>query len=152
MIATSVPFQASSLTPVEFLDYFPFLGNWVGGPVNLAYRREAWRSAGGYAVQLPMCADYCLYVTLILHHGLEIIHERLASFHLHQQRFSFGIKKRRVNSCFELWLILRQARHYCRAANLPWPEHGVARGVAKQVKIDYWQPVKDRLKRRLRAR
>lgn len=142
-----VPFEERSLTPQQFLAWYPVFGNWIGGPFSIAYRRFAWQAAGGYAVQLPACADLNLYVTLALHHGLETIPERLAAFQLHEQRFSYGIKRRRINVCFETWLILRQARNYCHTAGLIWPERGVARGVIKQIKVEYWYPFKERLRR-----
>ena len=147
--AGAAPGVESRLTPEQFLAYYPALGNWIGGPVNLAYHRDAWRAVGGYPVQLPACGDYHLYALLILHFGLEIIREPLAVFYLHEQRFSFGITKRRVHGCFELWLILRQTRNYSRSAKLPWPEHGVGRGLWKQMKVDYWHPWKARWKKRL---
>ena len=147
--ATPAPFKQESLTPAEFLNYFPVLGNWLGGPINLAYRRAAWQAAGGYSPQLPACADLKLNAQLAVRHGLEVIHENLAVFQLHDQRFSSGIRHRRVNGCLELWLILRQLRNYCLSVNLPWPEQGVARGVARQLRLDYWQPFKDRVKQML---
>jgi hypothetical protein len=143
---TRAPFAAQSLTPTEFLNWFPSHGNWLGGPLNTAFLREAFLAAGGYAVQLPACADLNLAVTLSLHHGLETIPEALAAFQFHEQRFSHGIGKRRVNGAFELWLILRMARNYCRTVGLPWPENGVAVGVLHQLKIDYWYPGTKRLK------
>ena len=146
---TSAPFSERTLTPQQFLAWFPSHGNWIGGPINVAYRRAAWQAAGGYRVHLPACADLNLNVTLALRHGLETVPETLAAFQLHEQRFSHGIVKRRVNGCFELWLILRQARNYCRDAGLIWPEYAVARGVMRQLGIDYWYPLKSRLKRKL---
>lgn len=151
-MVTGTPFAAESLTPVEFLDWFPAHGNWIGGPVNVAHRRSAFQAAGGYAVQLPVCADYHLNVMLALHHGIESISETLATFQLHEQRFSHGIVRRRVNGCFEIWLILRQARNYCESAGLPWPRLGVARGMARQVKVNYWYPGRKRVKRLLLGR
>jgi hypothetical protein len=145
---TSVPFQQESLSPAEFLSYYPLLGNWIGGPINVAYRRAAWQAAEGYSPQLPACADLKLNSALAVRHGLEIIHEPLAVFQLHEQRFSHGIGKRRVNGCFELWLILRELRIYCLKAGLPWPENGVWRATWLQIKIDYWMPFKERIKKR----
>lgn len=144
---TAAPFQKERLSPAEFLDYFPRLGNWLGGPINFAYSRTAWQAAGGFAPQLPACADLRLNVTIALRHGMEVIHESLAVFQLHEQRFSHGIRGRRVNGCFELWLILREARNYCQTVNLPWPDNGVLTGVYRQVRIDYWQAFKNRVKR-----
>lgn len=144
---TSVPFQQESLSPAEFLSYYPLLGNWIGGPINVAYRRAAWQAAGGYSPQLPACADLRLNATLAVRHGLEIIHEPLAVFQLHEQRFSHGIGRRQVNGCFEVWLILRELSTYCRKANLPWPKNGLRRATWKQIKANYWAPFKERIKR-----
>ena len=147
--AARAPFALEHLTPENFLNYFPLLGNWIGGPINIAYRRTAWQAAGGYAPQLPACADLKLNAQLAARYGLEVIHETLAVFQLHDQRFSHGIRHRRVNGHLELWLILRQLRNYCLSVNLPWPAQGVARGVAWQLRVDYWQPFKNYVKHRL---
>jgi hypothetical protein len=144
---TSVPFPQDSLTPEEFLRYFPTFGNWIGGPINVAYSRVAWQSSGGYPVHLAACADLKLNATLALRHGMEIIHERLAVFQLHEQRFSHGIRGRRVNGCFELFLILLQMKNYCGTAKLSWPKHGVLKGVSRQMRGDYWAPFKQRMKK-----
>ncbi|HEV7402215.1 MAG TPA: glycosyltransferase family A protein [Chthoniobacteraceae bacterium] len=147
--AARAPAGHASLTPAEFLRYFPERGNWLGGPINFAYTRLAWLSAGGYAVHLPACADLDLYVALVLRHGLELVEESLAVFELHGERFSMGIRRRHVIGVVELWLILRQARNYCEAVALPWPRHGVAAGVFVQVMNDYVRPWKARLRARL---
>jgi hypothetical protein len=150
--ATRAPCLEQTLTPVEFLRYFPHLGNWIGGPVNQAYHREAWRAAGGFMPQLPACADFQLSVIIALRHGIELINEALATFQLHTQRFSHGITRRGVNGCFEVWLILRCARNYCYNAHLPWPRHGVGAGVRRQMKINYFDSTKLRLKAWMRGR
>lgn len=144
---TSAPFAQERLAPAEFLTHYPARGNWIGGPINVAYRRDAWQSVGGYPPQLPACADLKLNAMLALRHGLEVIHENLATFQLHEQRFSHGITRRRVNGCFEVWLILRQMRNYCLAANLPWPKHGVRHGVTQQLQVNCWRPFKQRIKK-----
>ena len=56
-----VPFTQDSLTATEFLDYIIARGNWLGGPVNLAYRRSAYQAVGGYPTQIPAVADYKLH-------------------------------------------------------------------------------------------
>jgi hypothetical protein len=144
---TSAPFQQESLSPGEFLSYYPIMGNWIGGPINVAYRRIAWQAAGGYAPQLPACADLRLNAMLSVRHGLEILHEPLGVFQLHEQRFSHGIGKRKVNGCFELWLILRELRTYCLKASLPWPKNGLGRGLRTQLRLDYWCPFKRQIKK-----
>lgn len=143
------PCAEERLTPAEFLRHYPQHGNWLGGPVNFAYEQTAWRGSGGYPTQLPAVADVCLYVTLVLRHGIELLPERLAAFHLHEQRFSHGIRGRRVNGVAELWMILCNARNYCLENKLPWPECGVTLGTYRQAKIDYWEPFKQRIKRLL---
>jgi len=90
-----------------------------------------------------------LNATLALRHGLEVIHEPLAVFQLHGQRFSHGIRRRKVNGCIELWLILRKMRNHSLAARLPWPPGGVRRGVLFQARVDYWYPFKQKIKRLL---
>jgi hypothetical protein len=146
---TPAPFIHESLNPAEFLQYFPALGNWIGGPINVAYRRDSWQAVGGYPPHLPACADYKLNAMLAVRHGIEVIHEPLAEFRLHEQRFSSGIRGRRVHGSTEVCLTLRQLRNYCLSVGLPWPEGGVRRGVLRQLRIDYWESFKHRLKHRI---
>ena len=114
------PPARASLTPAEFLEYFPARMEWIAGSVNMAYRRAAWLAAGGYCPQLPGCAGLNLNVTLALHHGLENLPEPLATPGLGQPASLNAGDGTRVNLPLELWLILRQARNYCLAAKLPW--------------------------------
>ena len=118
----NAPFPSAqpSLTPVEFLQYFPARMEWIAVCVNMAYRRTAWLAAGGYCPQLPGCASLNLNVTLALHHGLENLPETLATMALDRPFFLNDAAAARVNLPLELWLILRQARNYCLAAKLPW--------------------------------
>ena len=148
--AAEPPCAGERLSPAEFLTHFPQHGNWLGGPVNFAYEQTAWRGSGGYPTQLPAVADVSLYVTLVLRHGIELLPECLAAFHLHDQRFSHGIRGRRVNGVIELFIILCNARNYCLETKLPWPHRGVIRGTLRQAKIDYWEPFKQRIKRALK--
>ena len=39
--AAPAPVTQDSLAPAEFLNYFPALGNWLGGPINFMTRAEA---------------------------------------------------------------------------------------------------------------
>lgn len=149
--AGSAPAGQAALTPAEFLRYYPKLGNWLGSPINFAYTRLAWLSAGGYAIHLPACSDLDLYVTLALRHGIELLNEPLAVFQLHDERFSIGIRRRRVIGAVELWLILREARNYCETVALPWPRFGVAQGVLLQLMHDYVRPWKARIMAALRV-
>lgn len=143
------PFKQDNLSPAEFLDYYPSLGNWLGGPINFMYRRAAWQASGGYPTQLPACADLKLTTMLAIRHGLEVIHESLAVFQLHEQRFSSGIRGRRVSGPFELWAILSQLRNYCLITHLPWPKYGVTSTSLRQMYLDYRQIIKDRIKKSL---
>lgn len=131
--APRAPFDDSAVTPQQFLFWFPQFGNWVGRPVNMAYRKFAWRAAGGYAVHLPAHADLNLFVTLALRHGLENLSEALAVFQAHEQRFSSRLSERRVRLAVEMGLVLRQARIYCQNSGLRWPPSGVVRGVWQQI-------------------
>lgn len=144
------PVACDRLTREEFLNYYPLHGNWLGSPINFAYERTAFRGAGGFSTQLPGCADLNLFVSLALRHGIELLPESLATFHLHEERFSHGIHRRRVIGSLELWFILRQAYNYCVEQRLPWPRGGVWRGTWKQVKIDYWDSRKPVIKEYLR--
>src|SRR5262249_18729626 len=69
--ADPAPFTKPSLTPGEFLDYFPARLKWLATLDNVVYSRLAWQAAGGLCPQLPAGAALNLNVTLALHHGLE---------------------------------------------------------------------------------
>jgi hypothetical protein len=140
------PIDGPRLSPEEFLSHYPAKGNWLGGPINVAYERIAFRSIGGYPTQLPGAADLHLLVTLALRSGIELLPERLAAFHLHDQRFSHGIRGRRVIGSLELWIILMQALNDSRQRGLPWPHAGVRLGTWNQLLVDYWHPLAWRLK------
>ena len=89
----------------------------------MAYRRIAWQAAGGLiSVQLPGCAFLNLNVIMALHHPLENIHEPLVTVDAASELPLNENHNGRVNLWLELWLILRQARNYCLAAKLPWPQ------------------------------
>jgi hypothetical protein len=125
------PFKQNSLTPVEFLNYFPVSGGWIGGTTNMAYRRAAWQATGGWLPTLPACGDLKLNAMLALRYGLETIHESLAVSPSPAPDFLNSAKPLRVNRSIERWLIFRQLRNYCLSVNLPWPKNGVARGLIK---------------------
>lgn len=121
--ATAAPFKQEHLTPAEFLDYFPAGGNWIGGAVNLAYRRAAWQANGGWPPHLPALGGAKLGAALALRHGIEIIRETLAT---QTQRPVCDVRNCEI---VETWLMLCGLRNYCLSVNLPWPEFGVVRGV-----------------------
>jgi glycosyltransferase involved in cell wall biosynthesis len=118
--ATKGPMSQASVSPAEFLDYFPAQMRWLDGCLSMAYGRTAWMSMGGYSPQIARYAELNLNIILALHHGLENIAEPLvipgpaAEFTLN------GRDGGRVNHWLELWLVLRQARNYCLAGKLPW--------------------------------
>jgi hypothetical protein len=123
------PFAQATITPADFLNYFPARADWLGNLLNVAYHRVAWLATGGYSVHLPACAALNLNVILALHHGLENLPERLVAAEFAEGRSLNEITGSRVNLWLELWLVMRQARNYCLATKLPWPDGGVARGV-----------------------
>jgi len=131
---SSVPFRQESLSPSEFLDYFPGRGNWLGGPLNMAYRLTAFQVTGGYATQLPSCADYKLHATLAVRYGLEIIHKNLATVQLHERGTSQDFRRR-----IELWLIFRQMQNFCRVNKLPWPKQAAHKSIYGESGVNYWQ-------------
>ncbi len=114
------PFPQSSISAMDFPNYFPARIRWLATGSNMAYRRLAWQSAGGYSSQLPGCAFLNLNVILALHYGMENIHESLVAVELTGELTLNENHNGRVNLWLELWLILRQARNYCLAAKLPW--------------------------------
>lgn len=123
------PVRQDHLTPAEFLNYFPVAGGWIGGTSNMAYRRTAWQAAGGWLPSLPVCADVKLNAQLSLRHGLELIQESLAVSPLPARDFWGQAGVPRNSRLIERWLVFRQLRNYCLTASLPWPKHGVLRGL-----------------------
>lgn len=144
-----LPFPDERLAPGELLRHYPGRGNWLGGPINFAFERSAWRASGGYPTQLPVAADLCLYAGLALRHGIELLPEKLATFQLHNQRFTHGLRDRRVDLTFELWMILSTLRNYCLETGLPWPRWGIVAAVWEQWKHEYWYPFRKRVKHAL---
>jgi hypothetical protein len=116
------PFPQGAVSPAGFLDYFPAPTRWLETISNMAFQRAIWQSTGGYALQFPACAFLNLNVILALHYGLENLHETLVTVDLAGELPLNERRHGRVNLWLELWLILRQARNYCLAANLPWSE------------------------------
>jgi len=114
------PFSECSITVAEFGDYFPARVDWICRAANVAYSRLAWLAAGGYCNQLPGFASLNLNVTLALHHGLENIADPLVSVESADRLPLNESGGERVNLSLELWLILRQARNYCKASKVPW--------------------------------
>jgi len=114
------PFDEPSVSPAEFADYFPARVDWICRSANVAYSRTSWSMTGGYCNQLPGFTSLNLNVTLALHHGLENLAAPLASVESRDLLPWNECEGDRVNFAAELWLILRQARNYCLAANVPW--------------------------------
>lgn len=128
-IPRRAPVRQDHLAPAEFLNHFPVTGGWIGGISNMAYRRAAWQAAGGWLPSLPACADLKLNAQLALRHGLELIHESLAVSPFPARDFLDYAGSLRSSRRIERWLIFRQLRYYCLTTGLPWPEHGVLRGL-----------------------
>jgi hypothetical protein len=118
--AARAPFSQASVTPVEFLNYFPTHVRWMDGCANVAYGRAAWLAVGGYSPQFPCRAALNLNVILALHYGLENTSERLVALGTLREFTLNEAGGQRVNQWLELWLVLRQARNYCLAGKLPW--------------------------------
>jgi hypothetical protein len=115
------PGPRSSIGPAEFASFFPRARDWISRSINVACERTAWLSAGGYATQFPACAALNFNVILALHHGVENLPEALAFVDTTEPPSLNGNGGGRVNVLLEMWLILRQARNYCLATKLPWP-------------------------------
>ena len=116
------PFVESSVKPAAVLDYFPTKIDWLSRSLPFAYGRTGWLALGGFSPQLPGSAILNLNVLLALHFGMENIAETLASVDLTVEHSLNESPCERVNSSLELWFILRQAKNYCLASKLPWPE------------------------------
>jgi hypothetical protein len=123
------PSAPTSLTPAEFLDYFPARVDWIGNLLNVAFRRVAWRALGGYPVHLPACAPVSLNALLSLHYGMENLPESLVNGELLEKFPSDKISVCRVNLWLELSLVMCQMRNYCLTTRLAWPKGGVIRGI-----------------------
>jgi glycosyltransferase involved in cell wall biosynthesis len=142
----SPPCRQEYLSPQDFLDYFPHYGNWLGGPVNSAYRKDSLIAIGGFDTSLPAVADYKVAALCALDGGVLIESRCLARFVLHDKRFSKGINKRRVNGLAELWLILHQVTNFARDRKLALEKKNFRSGLWLQAKIDYWYPQKEKIK------
>lgn len=145
--ATRAPCQKSVLDPVDFLRWFPEYGNWLGGPINNAYAAEAWRAVGGFKPLYPSAADYHLAVSLAIRGPTLNMNETLATFHLHAERFSHGIRGRRVNGWFEVWQILGEVQTATKTLGLDFPARKLWAGVWQQGLINYYWPVRHALAR-----
>jgi hypothetical protein len=117
----TAPFSASHVNATEFTNFFPAHVDWLSRSLNFACTRSAWLAVGGYGTYLPACASLNLNVILALHHGIENIAETLATADWPADPRLNETRRERVNHSLELWLVLRQAENYCRAAKLPRP-------------------------------
>jgi hypothetical protein len=107
------PYDRSAIDAAGFAALCGGRMDWISRTVNVAYRRTAWAAIGGYSSQLPMRSALNLHVILALHYGLENIAEPLAT--------TDGIDvPGALATGLETWLVLRQARNYCAAMNIPW--------------------------------
>jgi len=144
--AAQPPCAQDFLSPEAFLEYYPQLGNWIGSPVNVAYRRDAFQEVGGFDTALPAVADYKTAALCALSGGVALEQRPLGVFVLHGNRFSFGIGRRKVNGFLELCIILHQVRNCARDRKLPWREGSLGEALRKQARIDYLAPAKAAVK------
>ena len=70
-------------------------GMQFGPPSAAAYERQAFRSAGGYEVKLPISADSYLFCKLAALFGVAGMSEPLFHFQLHAARFSHELPGKR---------------------------------------------------------
>jgi hypothetical protein len=142
----SPPCRQEYLSPHDFLDYYPHFGNWLGGPVNSAYRKDFLIAKGGFDTCLPAVADYKKEALCALDGGVLIEPRCLARFVLHDKRFFKGINKRRVNGLAELWFILHQVANFTKDRKLMLKKRNFRAGLWLQAKIDCWYPQKEKIK------
>jgi hypothetical protein len=125
------PFDRAAISAAEVVNYFPAHVDWLSRSLPFAYSRTAWLAMGGFSPQLPGSTILNLNVLLALHYGMENLPEVLTATELptgsptrNTQHATLlnETPRGRVNLSLELWLILRQAKNYCLAAKLPWPE------------------------------
>ncbi|EEF59534.1 hypothetical protein [Pedosphaera parvula] len=123
------PTGQSSISPLDFLNYFPRQMSWISRSINVAYTRTAWLATGGFSAHLPACAALNLNAILALHYGLENISESLVATGETAKSPARAVMSTRMNRMIETWLMLRQMKNYCLAAKLPWSKTGVASGL-----------------------
>ena len=114
------PFSQSNAGPAQVAQYFPAHIDWLSRSSGCAWDRTAWLAMGGFLPQLPALAVLNLNVMMALHYGVENVPETLA---IGAPMGTDALNENgtgRVNPTLELWMILRQARNYCKAAKLPW--------------------------------
>ncbi len=78
-----------------------FKGNFVGGPINVLYRRDAFEALGGYYTSLPLMADFDLYTRLAIQVPSHAIPRILGHFQLHENRFArkgSGLQRESMNA------------------------------------------------------
>ena len=120
------PCDRASLTPAEFVNYFPARVDWISRSVNIACSRTAWLAMGGRSPQFPAFAALNSNVILALHYGVENLALPLVSADYTDKVPLNAPVRGRVNLWLELWLLLRQARNYCLSAKIAWPNKCLA--------------------------
>jgi hypothetical protein len=112
-------FHTSIRTPEEVLTEACAVGNNIGTPVNVCFRRLAFDLVGGYPPALPVSGDFWLMLMLALRHGLVTCPELLANFNYHGARFSTNFPLTRINGDRELFIIMLAATSYANFHEIP---------------------------------
>jgi hypothetical protein len=99
-----------------------FQGNFIGGPVNVLYRRAAFEAAGGHLPSLPLMADFDLYTRLSMEVPTWALPRVLGHFMLHADRFAKKGSGSRRESMNAEWVI--------EAALIQYGANGAGRAVA----------------------
>lgn len=113
--------QSGRLDPNVVPGLALFEGNFVGGPVNVLYRRAAFEAAGGHLPSLPLMADFDLYTRLAMEVPTYVLPRVLGHFTLHENRFSkkgSGLRRESMNA---EWVI--------EAALIQYGAHGAGRSI-----------------------
>lgn len=97
--------------------------NFVGGPINVLYRRDAFELVGGHYTNLPLTADFDLYTRLATEVPTWVIPEYLGHFMLHADRFANRRSgKNREAMTYELLLDALHAAYGRAALGEPLPQ------------------------------
>jgi len=146
LIPAYYPFEKDYFSAQEFRDAYPKYGNWLGGPINFIYTKNAWQISGGYMVEMPACADLQLYTSLAAQYGLYSINTILARFQLHANRFSFGIRNRKVNGFIESFIIFRLLKNFYKNSGYKFYNNDLRKGLLEVFKNHYISGIKGKIK------
>lgn len=119
--------------------------NFVGGPINVLYRRAAFEAAGGHTTALALLADFDLYARLSFQVPTRAIPRVLGHFLLHEHRFAkrgSGTQRESMNA--ELLVLTASLRYAATLSSLPIPAGRFARRIARLL----WNWLRERAGRR----